>query len=77
MTVKIWSWTPKSGVIVPPAHEYIYASLVKIHQLVLKITHGKEATLTEGIYTKNDMSPHSSRRGGGGHNDVMILLMAT
>ena len=66
MTVKIWSWTPKSGVIVPPAHEYIYASLVKIHQLVLKITHGKEATLTDGIPTKNDMSPTLLVGGGGG-----------
>ena len=39
MTLKIRSMSPKSNQLVPPSQQCIYASLVKIHPLVQKITH--------------------------------------
>ena len=47
MTLKIGSRSPKSNHLVPPSQKCIYASLVKIHPSVQKITCGNEATRTQ------------------------------
>ena len=47
MTLKIGSRSPKSNQLIPPSQQCICASLVKISQLVQKITQGNEATRTQ------------------------------
>ena len=46
VTLKMKSRSPKSNQLFPPSQPCIYASLVKIHPLVQKISHRKEATRT-------------------------------
>ena len=52
VTLKIRSRSPKSSKLFSFSQKCIYASLVKIHKLVQKITH-KEEEDTNGIRTKN------------------------
>ena len=47
VTLKIGLRSPKSNQLVPPSHQCICASLVKIHPSVQKIMHGNEATRTQ------------------------------
>ena len=46
VTLKMRSRSPKSNQLFPPSQPCIYASLVKIHPLVQKISRKKEATRT-------------------------------
>ena len=72
VTLEIRSRSPKSNQLVPPpSQQCIYASLVKIHQTVQKIKHGKEATRTRmptGSAPKTICPPPPPFRFGG-HND--------
>ena len=54
VTLKIRSRFPKSNQLLPSSKKCIYASLVKVHQLVQEIMHRKEADADE-IHTKNNI----------------------
>ena len=60
LTLKITSRSPKSNQLFPSSQQCIDASLVKIRQLVQKIMHGctQKKADTDGIHTKNNISPH-------------------
>ena len=60
VTLKMRSRSPKSNQLFPPSQPCIYASLVKIHPLVQKNIASERSYAdadTDGIRTKNNMSP--------------------
>ena len=57
VTLKIRSRSPKSNLLFPSSQQCVYASLVEIHPLAQKISHGKEA---DEIRTKINIYPHPS-----------------
>ena len=61
VTLKIRSWLPKSNQLFPLSQLCTYASLVKIHDRVLKRSYADADA--DGIHTKTNLSLHHRLQG--------------